>query len=111
SPRRGSPRRARAARRSARARAARPRTTARSLDPRAEAAVGDLDLERVSRCDGVPGPDDFLAGPHDRVAPLERGPRRERAPAPTCLLEPGTFAFDGKRRCTAKAVVRVEQLL
>src|SRR5206468_3258742 len=77
----------------------------RSLDPRAERAVADLDRDRVPWRDrgGLANQPAVLA--HDRVAALERRVRRQRAEAPGRVLEPCPLSLDGEERRAPKSAV------
>src|SRR5581483_8638877 len=75
------------------------------LRPRSERAAGDLDRERRSRRWRLAH--ELLAGPHDRVAALERRAWRERAQAAVDVVEPRAPPLEREQRCAPQPLVRI----
>src|SRR5439155_1886144 len=92
-------------------RAARPRSSARSLSPRSEPAVRNFDFELVAGDHGSGGSDDPCVAPHDRVAALERRPRRQGAQAAGSVLEASALALDHQRGSALQMHVQLVEAL
>src|SRR5262249_26033737 len=81
------------------------------LDPGAEAALGQLDLDALAGLERAAGADDLLTGADDGVAAVERRLRRERPQPPGALLELRAAALDQEPGRPSQALAGAVELL
>src|SRR5215208_1018168 len=69
-----------------------------SLNSGSERSLGDLDADPLAGLDLSRRPNDGVALPHDRIAAVEGGTRRERAEPGRLALQAGRLTLDGQGR-------------